>query len=95
MASTRKLPHLLSLLYGSDVLTVNSYKCDSKINVLSCVSSGVCSFLEHCSTQCFADRQGAGCTGSATVAVEASEKREIDTEVHAEDEMTYECSNGK
>ncbi|KAL1792771.1 hypothetical protein ACET3X_009278 [Alternaria dauci] len=70
---------------------VHIYKCDGGINVLSCVTSGTCSFVEHCSTACFVDRQGAGCTRPATVAVEASEKR--DTDIEAEAEKTYECSN--
>ncbi|CAN9137402.1 unnamed protein product [Alternaria alternata] len=72
---------------------IHSYKCDSNTNVLSCVSSGTCSFFEHCSTKCFADHQGAGCIGSSTVAIEASEKRDTETEVNAEAKKTYECSN--
>ncbi|RYO34907.1 hypothetical protein AA0111_g3333 [Alternaria arborescens] len=72
---------------------IHSYKCDSNTNVLSCVSSGTCSFVEHCSTKCFADHQGAGCIGSSTVAIEASEKRDTETEVNAEAKKTYECSN--
>ncbi|KAG9185272.1 hypothetical protein G6011_07816 [Alternaria panax] len=74
---------------------IHTYACDSDSNVVSCVPSGTCSFVDYCSIKCFTDREGAGCDGTKTTAavIEASEKRDVDPEVEPEDKKTYECSN--
>ncbi|KAI4907321.1 hypothetical protein J4E90_009824 [Alternaria incomplexa] len=67
---------------------VHTYKCDSDKYVLSCLRSGTCSFVEACSFACADNSKGAWCTG-------ASEKRDVDFDVHIEDKKTYECAKDR